>query len=162
VALLVFKTSVGLNKVPGGFDSHPPPPNLPGIPKARRLTWPLRNMLKRVTQPPINPLLRDPERHDFWPGFILSIIAVVLLFSGGRHLTNVETTDGNTALEVQLIKSFTSGGLKVLDPVAVSDPASFEDPAAAAAALDRMAREEARVFRIKYRVNTGAAAPCPT
>lgn len=26
VALLVFKTSVGLNQVPGGFDSHPPPP----------------------------------------------------------------------------------------------------------------------------------------
>ena len=25
VALLVFKTSVGLNKVPGGFDSHSPP-----------------------------------------------------------------------------------------------------------------------------------------
>jgi hypothetical protein len=23
---LVFKTMVGLNKVPGGFDSHPPPP----------------------------------------------------------------------------------------------------------------------------------------
>jgi hypothetical protein len=23
---LVFKTRVGLNKVPGGFDSHPPPP----------------------------------------------------------------------------------------------------------------------------------------
>ena len=26
VALPVFKTGVGLNKVPGGFDSHPPPP----------------------------------------------------------------------------------------------------------------------------------------
>ena len=26
VALLVFKTSVGLKQVPGGFDSHPPPP----------------------------------------------------------------------------------------------------------------------------------------
>ena len=26
MALLVFKTSVGLNKVSGGFDSHPPPP----------------------------------------------------------------------------------------------------------------------------------------
>jgi hypothetical protein len=26
VPALVFKTSVGLNKVPGGFDSHPPPP----------------------------------------------------------------------------------------------------------------------------------------
>ncbi len=25
VASLVFKTSVGLNKVPGGFDSHSPP-----------------------------------------------------------------------------------------------------------------------------------------
>ena len=25
VAPLVFKTSVGLNKVPGGFDSHSPP-----------------------------------------------------------------------------------------------------------------------------------------
>ena len=29
VALLVFKTSVGLNKVPGGFDSHSPPPISP-------------------------------------------------------------------------------------------------------------------------------------
>ena len=26
MTLLVFKTSVGFNKVPGGFDSHPPPP----------------------------------------------------------------------------------------------------------------------------------------
>ena len=25
MALLVFKTSAGLKKVPGGFDSHPPP-----------------------------------------------------------------------------------------------------------------------------------------
>ena len=24
--VMVFKTSVGFNKVPGGFDSHPPPP----------------------------------------------------------------------------------------------------------------------------------------
>ena len=34
VAPLVFKTSAGLNKVPGGFDSHSPPltvgPNLNG------------------------------------------------------------------------------------------------------------------------------------
>ena len=30
VAPLVFKTSVGLNKVPGGFDSHPPPPVFKG------------------------------------------------------------------------------------------------------------------------------------
>ena len=30
VPVMVFKTSVGLNKVPGGFDSHPPPPIFKG------------------------------------------------------------------------------------------------------------------------------------
>ena len=119
-------------------------------------------MRQPVAQPPVNPLLRDPEHHDFWLGFILAVMAVILLFSGSRHLTNVDTTDGHTALEFQLIKSFTSGGLKVVAPVSVPDPASFDDPAAAAAALDRMAREEAKVSRIKYQVNTGAANPCPT
>ena len=119
-------------------------------------------MRERVKQPPVNPLLRDPERHDFWPGFILVIIAGILMLCGGWHVTNVETTEGNTAREFQLIKSFTSGGLQVVDSVFVPDPASFEDPAAAAAALERMAQEEAKGFRIKYRVNTGAADPCPT
>ena len=117
---------------------------------------------KRVAQPPVDPLRRDPERHDFWPGFILTIIAALVLFSGVGHLTTVETTDGNTAYEFQLVKPFTSGGLKAMDSVTVPDPASYDDPAAAAAALERMAREEAKAFRIKYRVNTGAADPCPT
>jgi len=119
-------------------------------------------MLKRVEQPPVNPSLRDPERHDFWPPFILVIIAGVLLLCGGWHVSSVETTDGDAAREVQLIKSFARGGLQVVDSVAVPDPASFDDPAAAIDALDRMAQEEARGFRIKYRVNTGAADPCPT
>lgn len=119
-------------------------------------------MRKRVPQPPVQASLRDPERHDFSPGFILSLTAALLLFAGARHVTSVETTDGQAASEFQLVKSFTCGGLKALDPVSVVDPASFDDPAAAAAALERMAREEAGSFRVKYRVNTGAADPCPT
>jgi len=119
-------------------------------------------MRERVAQPPVNPRLRDPERHDFWPPFILVLISVILLLCGAWHVTNVDTTDGDSARELQLIRSFTSGGLQAVNPVSVPDPATFEDPAAAAAALERMAREEARTFRLKYRVNTGAADPCPT
>ncbi len=119
-------------------------------------------MFARVTQPPVNPRLRDPERHDFWPGFILVIIAAALLLCGGWHVTRVETSDGDAAREIQLIKSFAKGGLQVVDSAAVPDPASFADPAAAAEALERMAREEAKGFHLKYRVNTGAADPCPT
>ena len=37
VAPLVFKTSVGLNKVPGGFDSHSPPIDESGGPKSKRV-----------------------------------------------------------------------------------------------------------------------------
>ncbi len=38
LALLVFKTSVGLDKVPGGFDSHAPPPS-EVICTGRRCRW---------------------------------------------------------------------------------------------------------------------------
>ena len=115
-----------------------------------------------MSQPPISALQRDPEHHAFWPGLVLVVIAVVLVLAGARHMTNVGTTDGESAWETQLVKSFTSGGLEAVNPVKVPDPASFEDPAAAAAALERMAREEATGPRIKYRVNVGAADPCPT
>ena len=37
VVPLVFKTSVGLNKVPGGFDSHSPPIDESGGPKSKRV-----------------------------------------------------------------------------------------------------------------------------
>ena len=36
VVPLVFKTNVGLNKVPGGFDSHSPPVDESGDPKSLR------------------------------------------------------------------------------------------------------------------------------
>ena len=118
--------------------------------------------MKRVAQPPVNPALRDTEQRDFWPALILSVIAAALLFSGLKHITNVETLEGDAARELQLIKAFSSGGLEVANAVKVSDPAAFDDPAAAAAALEKFAKAEAQPFRIKYRVNTGAADPCPT
>jgi hypothetical protein len=119
-------------------------------------------MRRRVPQPPVEASRRAPEPHDFSPGFILGLIAALLLFAGARHVTSVETTDGHAASELQLVKSFTCGGLKAMDSVSVPDPASYDDPAAAAAALERMARDEAKSSRVKYRVNTGAVDPCPT
>jgi hypothetical protein len=117
---------------------------------------------QRVTQPPVHPFLRDSERHDFWPGFILALIAGILLFCGARHVTGVETQDGNSALEFQLVRAFTSGGLEFAEPGPPPDPTSFNSPDEAAVAMDRAARAEALSLKARYHVNTGAATPCPT
>ncbi len=117
---------------------------------------------KRVPQPPVNPLLRATERHDFWTGFILSIIALVVLFSGVRRVTGLETQEGGSASELQLIRAFTSGGLHFAQPSPPPNPASFEDPAAAAEAMDRASRVATLPLRARYKVNTIAADPCPT
>jgi hypothetical protein len=155
VALLVFKTSVGLNKVPGGFDSHPPPP----ICRTRAI-----NMFKRVPQPPVNPALRAREGHDFWPGFVVVLAGVVVAFCGARHLTSVDTVDGNTAWEIQLVKAFSSGGLQYPDQVAPPPPPNLDGVADPGAALDRWAKQQANVQppSWKIRVDVGAKTPCPT
>lgn len=155
VALLVFKTSVGLNKVSGGFDSHPPPP----ISRIRTF-----NMVKRVPQPPVNPTLRALERHDFWPGFVVALAGVVVAFCGAQHLTNVDTVDGNTAREIQLVKAFSSGGLQYPDQVAPPPPPKLDDVANPGEALDRWAKQQANVQppAWKVRVDVGAKTPCPT
>jgi hypothetical protein len=119
-------------------------------------------MRKRVPQPPVNPIRRDPERHDFWLGCFLTIVAGSFVIWGAVHTTAVDTTDGNSAREFQLVKSFTCGGLKAEAAVKPPDPTQYSDPATLAEALERMAREEARSPRLKYRVNVGAASPCPT
>ncbi len=121
-----------------------------------------RKRHQRVPQPPVQASLRSPERHDFWPGAILAVVAAVLLFCGVRHVTGVETTDGESAREHELVKAFARSGLQLAPPPRPPDPASYEDPAAAAAALERFAREESSRPRLKYRVNTGAVDPCPT
>lgn len=116
----------------------------------------------RVPQPPVNAALRDPERHSFWLAFVGMLVAAILLVGGTRHLTGMETVDGGIATEMQLVRAFTSGGLEQVETVTVVDPAAFNDPAAAAVALERMVEQEAGAPRFKFRVNTGATDPCPT
>lgn len=118
-------------------------------------------MLKKVTQPPVDPAKRAQERHEFWPGFAVAVIAAVLVFCGARHLTAVETVDGGTAWETQLIKAYSSGGLKYPEP-APPPPPRPDDPTFGAAALQRWAKQNAQGPGWKVRVDTEAKTPCPT
>ena len=159
MALPVFKTGVGFFKISGGFDSHPPPPLRLGF----RLSV-FGILMRRILQPPVDPALRDREHHTFWLPFIGSAVCVVLIFCGARHLTGIETVDGSTAWETQLVKAYASGGLKYAE-VSSAPPAPVPgDPTATALALERWERQkmsEASGPR-KVRVDTAAATPCPT
>jgi hypothetical protein len=121
-------------------------------------------MIRRVPQPPVDPALRDLERHDFWPGFAAALVGLILLYCGLRHLTVVETVDGGTARESQLVKAFSSGGLQYPQQIAPAPPPRLADASAQAEALDRWARQQANAEppRWKVRVDTGAKTPCPT
>jgi hypothetical protein len=162
LALLVFKTSVGLETVPGGFDSHPPPPcstescvlvgNLDNPPMHR----------PRIPQPPIAPLKRDTEDRDFWPAFAVALAAVFLLYAGTNHRTSLMTQDGDSASAMELIRSFATGGLHFEVPSLTLDPALIDDPMQAAVAMDHAAAQADLPLRARYRVNTGTADPCPT
>ncbi len=120
-------------------------------------------MRERKPQPPVNPARRDLERHDFWPGFIATLVGVLLLVCGARHLTGVETVDGGTAWETQLIKAYANGGLKYPE-AAPPPPRPQEDPVATAEALERWARQTVNATppTWKVRVDTTAQTPCPT
>ena len=120
--------------------------------------------MKRVPQPPVNPALRNVERHDFWPGFVAVVAGVVLAFCGVRHLNGMDTVTGNTASEIQLVKAFSSGGLQFADQLAPPPPPNLADAAAEAEALDRWAKQQANATppTWKVRVDTAAATPCPT
>ena len=121
-------------------------------------------MRQRIAQPPINPQQRDREHHDFWLGFVLTLIGVIVCLGGVRNLTGVETTDGESASELQLVKAFSSGGLEFTDLAAPPRLDDQGDPAANAEAMERWERNAARSgpHRWKMRVNTGASTPCPT
>jgi hypothetical protein len=121
-------------------------------------------MFKRVPQPPVNPALRDTERHDFWPGFIAILIGVALVFCGARHLTGVDTTAGSTAWETQLIQAFSVGGIQYADRLATPPPPKPDNSPASAEALERWARENANASppTWKVRVDIGAKKACPT
>jgi len=120
--------------------------------------------MRRIPQPPVNPALRARERHDFWPGFVAALAGAVVVFCGARHLTGVDTVDGNTAWETQLIMAFSSGGVQYADQQAPPPPPNFNDTANPAEALDRWAKQQANAAppTWKVRVDTAAATPCPT
>ena len=55
-------------------------------------------------------------------GFIVALIGIVVAFCGARHLTDVDTVDGGTAWETQLVKAFSFDGLQYPDQVAPPPP----------------------------------------
>ena len=116
----------------------------------------------RIPQPPVVPQSRDPERHTFWPGFAVALVAVALLFIGALNPTGVQTEDDESARETRLIKAFARGGLQFQQARVRFDPATLTDPSRAAAAMDQAARIADLPLRERYRVNTTAAHPCPT
>jgi hypothetical protein len=121
-------------------------------------------MFKRVPQPPLDPALRAREGHDFWLGFVVALAGAVMAFCGARHLTNVDTVDGNTAWEIQLVKAFSCGGLQYANQLAPPPPPKLDGAANAGEALDRWAKQQAHPQppTWKVRVDTGAKTPCPT
>ncbi len=120
--------------------------------------------MRRVPQPPVNPALRPVERHGFWPPFLAIAAAAVLVFLGARHLTAIETVQGDTAWEYQLVKAFASGGLKFPDASPPPPPAPKpDDPAGDAEAMQRWARQaNAGPPTWKVRIDTESKAACPT
>ena len=117
-------------------------------------------MFKRVPQPPIDVARRDREHHDFWGGFVVALIGLVLGFGGVRHVTGVDTVDGGTATEMQLMKAYSFSGLQFPDQVAPARPPEGNDPAA----LERWARQNAHPVAPawKVRVDLSAKTACPT
>lgn len=116
----------------------------------------------RVPQPPINPRLRNAEEHGFWPAFAVALVAAALLFCGARHVTGLETVDGDSATEPQLVKAFTRGGLVFQEPRLFPDADASTGPPPSAADIREAERRAALPLRDRYRVNTGAVDPCPT
>lgn len=121
-------------------------------------------MRKRVPQPPIDLGRRDPEIHDFWPGFVVGIIGLLVLICGALHSTGVETTAGSGAWEFQLVKAFSNGGIRVVDTQAPPPPPNPDDPAAQARSMEAMRRQAASPMspRWKIQVDLGAKGGCPT
>ena len=154
VALLVFKTSVGLKQVPGGFDSHPPPPISP--------PGPVDAMLKRIPQPPVKPEQRARELHDFWPGFAVALAGLILLVCGVRHVTAVSSTEGGTADETQLVQAFSAGAVQYADRLPPPPPPDLKNAANPAEALDRWNKARKAKPDWKVRVDVTAKTPCPT
>ena len=125
---------------------------------------PVAGEMKPIPQPPMNRFLRDRERHDFWPAFVLALAGVVLAACGAYHVTGLATTGGGKASEAQLVMGFASGGLQYADRLAPPPPPNFDADANPAEALDRWTRQQAsaKLPAWKVRVDITSRAACPT
>ena len=112
----------------------------------------------------MNPRQRATERHEFWPGFIVGIMGLLVLVCGAGHATRIETTEGGTAWEWELVRAFTSGGLQAVDMQEPPDPSVYTDPGRMAQAMEQWERTRtgSGSAGLKYRVNPNAQTPCPT
>jgi hypothetical protein len=112
----------------------------------------------------MNPATRALERHDFWPGLVVTVAGLALAVCGARHLTGIDTVDGDTAWETQLVKAFSSGGVQYASQQPPPPPPNLDDVANPDEALARWAREQADQVppAWKIRVDLGAQAACPT
>ncbi len=119
-------------------------------------------MRARVIQPPIQPALRDAEAHEFWPGFIGALAGLIVLVVGARHITAVETTDGDIAYETQLIRAFSSGGIQYLDRTARPMPRDSFGPPGMVPPPEPPRGEPLAGPRWVIKVNLGAKKGCPT
>ncbi len=121
-------------------------------------------MTKRIPQPPVNPALRSLEHHDFWPGLAVAVAGLALLYYGARHMTSVDTVDGEAAWETQIIKAFSTSGLQYANRQPAPRPPKLDGVANPAEVLDRWAQEQAnkQPAAWKIRVDVGAKTPCPT
>lgn len=95
---------------------------------------------------------------------VAAVGGLIILFCGARHLTGVETMEGDTAWETQLVKAFSSGGVRYASEQAPLPPPDFNASANPAEALDRRAKQQADVQppTWKIRVDARAVTPCPT
>jgi hypothetical protein len=116
--------------------------------------------MKRIPQPAVNPALRDREAHDFWGGFVVALIGVILVFGGVRHVTGIETVGGDNSTEIQLMRAYSFSGLQFPDQLAASRPPEGND----LAALDRWMKKNGHAVQPswKVRVDLGAKTACPT
>lgn len=120
--------------------------------------------MRRIPQPPVDASQRALEQHRFWPGFLVALLGAFLILGGLGHVTRIETVDGASTWETQLVKAFSSGGLQYPKATLAPPAPKPGDPAATAAALERWAQAQAQATESpwKVRVDTAAATPCPT
>ena len=122
-------------------------------------------MLKRFSQPPVNPALRDTEIHGFWLGCAVAVAALLLILYGALHLTRIQTVDGDRAWETQLVRAFSSGGVQYPQKETAPPPPRLDDPAAMVDALNRWASHQDShppAPTWKVRIDAKAKAACPT